>query len=498
MPEVRLLTLTGVGGSGKTRVALAVAEEIAGEYADGAHFVDLAPLAQPELVIGAVARALGMSEAGGQTVLETLVENLRDRETLLVTDNFEHVSAAAPAIAEVLAAAPGLNVLATSRAPLHLAAEREYPILPLELPSQARSSDPVALIQNEAVALFTARAQAVRPDFGVTSENAAAVVEICAAVDGLPLALELAAARMKLLSPDGLLERLRGRLDTLTARAQDVPERQRTIRATIDWSYDLVGQAERGLFAQLSVFAGDFSLEAAEAICAVDADTLELLVDSSLVQPAEEGRFRMLETVRQRAAERLEEEGDVDAVRRRHLQFFLERAEELRPSLRGAGAETSLVLVERDHDNFRAALAFARDERLAELQLRLARAIHRLWYTRGYLTEGRGWLEEALNADGPQPPHARAPALTAAAAIAWRQGDLEAAESYAAEGLEIFRGLGDEQELVGPLSILGVVAMSRDDFERARPLAEEMGLLARKVGDAYGLAMSLNNQAYIA
>ena len=323
----------------------------------------------------------------------------------------------------MLAAAPGLNVLATSRAPLHLAAEREYPILPLELPSQARSSDPVALIQNEAVALFTARAQAVRPDFGVTSENAAAVVEICAAVDGLPLALELAAARMKLLSPDGLLERLRGRLDTLTARAQDVPERQRTIRATIDWSYDLVGQAERGLFAQLSVFAGDFSLEAAEAICAVDADTLELLVDSSLVQPAEEGRFRILETVRQRAAERLEEEG---GSRRRQTSpsAVLPRAGRGASALSSRGRRRdSLVLVERDHDNFRAALAFARDEGLAEPQLRLARAIHRLWYTRGYLTEGRGWLEEALNADGPQPPHARAPALTAAAAIAWRQGE---------------------------------------------------------------------------
>ncbi|MBA2642927.1 MAG: winged helix-turn-helix domain-containing protein [Actinobacteria bacterium] len=498
LAEVRLLTLTGVGGSGKTRVALAVADELAGEYADGAHFVDLAPLARPELVIGATARALGVSEIGGQTVLDTLIEALRDREALLVTDNFEHVSAAAPAVAELLAAAPGLNVLATSRAPLRLAAEREYPILPLELPSQARTSDLAALVQNEAVALFTARAQAVRPGFEVTSENAAAVVAICAAVDGLPLALELAAARMKLLSPEGLLERLRGRLDTLTARARDVPERQRTIRATIDWSYDLIGSEERGLFAQLSVFAGGFSIEAAEAICAVDGRTLELLVDSSLVQPAEDGRLRMLETVRQRAAERLAEGEEANAVGRRHAEFFLELAEVLRPSLRGAGAETSLALVERDHDNFRAALVFARENGLVELQLRLARAIHRLWYTRGYLTEGRGWLEEALNADGPQPPRFRAPALTAAAAIAWRQGDLEAAEVYAAEGLEMFRDLGDEQELVGPLSILGVVAMSRDDYERALPLAEEMGLLARRVGDAYGLGMSLNNQAYIA
>jgi predicted ATPase/DNA-binding SARP family transcriptional activator len=498
-PDIRLVTLTGIGGTGKTRVALAVAQELAGEYADGAHFVDLAPLAQPELVIGTIARALGVSEAAGQTQLETLVETLRGRETLLVTDNFEHVLGAVSAVAGLLAAAPGVNVLATSRAALRLAAEHEYPIRPLELPSGAGTSDPAALAQNEAVALFVARAQAVRPDFKLTNENAAAVAAICAAVDGLPLALELAAARMKLLSPDRLVDLLRDRLDPLTARARDVPERQRTLRATIDWSYDLVGPAERGLFAQLSVFAGDFSIEAAEAIGAVDVHTLELLVDSSLVQPSGEGRFRMLETVRQRAAERLEELGDAEAVKQRHAEFFLELGEELRPSLRGGvGTETALDTVERDHDNFRSALAFLREQGLVELQLRLARAIHRLWYTRGYLTEGRGWLEEALDADGPQPPDLRAPALSAAAAIAWRQGDLEAAEAYAAEALEIFRSLGDEQEQVGALSILGVAAMSRDDFERALPLTEEMGLLARKVGDGYGLGVSLNNQAYVA
>jgi predicted ATPase len=497
-PDVRLVTLTGIGGTGKTRVALAVAEELSGEYAEGAHFVDLAPLAVPELVPAAIARALGVAETSGQRLEDTLAETLRDREALLVTDNFEHVLAAAPAVGELLGAAPAVKVLATSRASLRLAAEHEYPILPLELPTQIERSDPGALVQNEAVALFVARARALRPDFEVTQENAEAVAAICAAVDGLPLALELAAARMKLLSPEGLLERLRDRLDTLIARARDVPERQRTLRATIDWSYDLVSAEERSLFAQLSVFPGDFSIEAVEGICGVDMTTLERLLDSSLVQPVGDERFRMLETVRQRAAERLEEAGETEAVRRRHLEFFLDLAEELRPSLRGAGAETTLVLVERDHDNFRAALAFARDRGLVEVQLRLARAVHRLWYTRGYLSEGREWLEEALNADGPQPPRFRAPALTAAAAIAWRQGDLNAAEAYAAEGLEIFRQLGDEQELVGPLSILGVVAMSRDDFARARPLAEEMGVLARKVGDAYGLGMSLNNQAYIA
>jgi predicted ATPase len=498
LPDVRLVTLTGIGGSGKTRVALAVAEELAAEYADGAHFVDLAPIAQPELVVEAVARALGAPETGGQAMLESLTSAVRDADLLLVADNFEHVLDAAPSVAELLAAGPGVKVLATSRSPLRIVAEHEYPIFPLELPSATETPDPAALVQNEAVALFVARTRAVRPDFEVTRENAAAVAAICAAVEGLPLALELAAARMKLLAPESLLERLSDRLDTLTARARDVPERQRTLRATIDWSYDLVGSEERRLFAELSVFPGDFSIEAVEAICRVAVGTLEVLVDSSLVQPAGDGRLRMLEIVRQRAAERLEEEGDVDSVRSRHAEFFLKLGEELRPALRGARAETALRLVERDHDNFRAALAHARDRGLVELQLRLATAIHRIWYTRGYLSEGRGWLEAAVNAEGAQPPEHRVGALTATAAIAWRQGDLEAAETYAAEALEISRRLGAENEMVGPLSILGVVAMNRHDHARALPLAEEMAFVARKVGDSLGLGMSLNNQAYIA
>ena len=496
-PDVRLLTLTGVGGSGKTRVALAVAEELAAEYADGAHFVDLVPV-RPDLVISAIARALGVIDAGGGTVVDTLTEALRDRETLLVTDNFEHVLDAAPVIADLLAAAPMLNVLATSRAPLRLAAEREYAILPLELPKQDRELDPATLVQNEAVALFRARVQAVRSDFEVTTRNATAVAAICVAVDGLPLALELAAARMKPLSADGLLERLVGHLDTLSARARDVPERQRTIRATIDWSYDLVAESGRDLFARASVFPGDFSVEAAEAICAADMDTLELLVDSSLVQSAGEGRFRMLEIVRQRAAELLAESGEADAIRGRHLDFFLERAEELRPTLRGAGAEDSFRILEREHDNFRAALAYAHESSLVEPQLRLAYAIHRLWYLHGYLSEGRGWLEGALAAGGKPAPLLRARALSALGAIAWRQGDNDRAEAYVDEAVDILRQIGEEQELIGPLSVLGVLAMDRDDYERALVLHEEMGLLAREAGDTFGLAISLNNQAYAA
>ena len=498
LPEVRLLTLTGIGGSGKTRVALAVAADLRADYADGAHFLDLAPLRQPELVVGAIAHLLRVPETDGRTALEALAEALRDRELLLVADNFEHLLDAAPAVAALLAAVPGLDVLATSRAPLRLVAEREYPIRPLEVPSPESSLDISALARNEAVALFTARAQAVQPSFELTSQNVAAVAGICVAVDGLPLALELAAARMRVFTPAVLLQRLQGRLDTLTARARDVPERQRTIRAAIDWSYDLIRPPEQQLFARLSVFPGDFSLEAAEEICDATMETLEELVESSLLQPAGEGRFRMLEIVRQRAAEHLVEAGETDAVGRRHLDFFLELGEELRPSLRGAGSEAGFAVVEREHDNFRSAMVFARANGLNELQLRLARAIHRLWYMRGYLSEGRGWLEQALDADGPQPPRVRAQALAGLGAIAWRQGDLPAAESHASEALELFREHGEEQDLVGPLSVLGVVAASRDDYARASKLYDEMESLARAADDGYGVAMSFNNKAYAA
>ena len=498
MPEVHLLTLTGIGGAGKTRVALAVAADLREEYADGAHFLDLAPLRRPELVVGAIARLLSVPETDGRAALEALAEALRDRELLLVADNFEHLLDAVPAMAELLAAVPGLDVLATSRAPLRLAAEREYPIRPLEPPPLKGGIDLGTLGRNEAVALFTARAQAVQPSFQLTSENAEAVVGICVAVGGLPLALELAAAKMRLLPPATLLERLQGRLDTLTARARDVPERQRTIRATIDWSYDLIGLSEQHMFARLSVFPGDFSLEAAEKICDATMDTLEALVDSSLLQPAGEGRFRMLEIVRQRAAEYLVDAGGTETVGRRHLDFFLELGETLRPSLRGVGSEAGFATVEREHDNFRSAMVFARANGLNDVQLRLARAIHRLWYMRGYLSEGRDWLEEALAADGLHPPQVRAQALAGLGAITWRQGDLLAAESYASEALELLREHGEEQELVGPLSILGVVAASRDDYARAFELYEEMGSLARAVGDGYGLAMSFNNRAYAA
>ena len=496
-PHVRLLTVTGPGGTGKTRLAVAVAAELAPDYEDGAHFVDLAPLAEADLVPTAIAGALELGEVPGQTIVETLTERLGDRSLLLVLDNFEHVLTAAPVVAELLAAAPRTTVLATSRAPLRLAAEHEYPLFPMELPSATQTVDPAALANNEAVALFAARTRATLPTFSVDDDNAAAVVEICKTLDGLPLALELAAARMKLLTPDALLERLRDRPELLTSRARDVPERQRTLRATIDWSHELLEEPGRLLFMRLSVFAGGFSLQATEKVCGAEVEVLEQLVDSSLVQPAGPGRFRMLDTVRRHAAERLEESGSAGETRLRHAEFFAAVAEEHAPLLRGAGAGDALAALSLELDNFRTALAFAQESGLVELQLRITRALHRFAYLRGHLNEGRAWLEAALSAEGHQPRLLRALALDAAGSIAWRQADLEAAHARAAEALELMRQGGEELELRGPLSTLSVVAMDRGDYDGARPYQDEIARLARRFGDGYGLASALNNQAYI-
>jgi predicted ATPase/DNA-binding SARP family transcriptional activator len=495
--DVRLLTITGHGGTGKTRLAVAAAAEVDSEYEDGAHFVDLVPLSDADLVPAAIAGAIGLAEVPDETLLETLKVRLRGRRLLLVVDNFEHVLQAAPVIAELLGAAPRVAVLATSRGPLRLAAEHEYPLSPMELPSPRQTADPAALAHNEAVALFVARTRAMLPSFSLDQGNAAAVVEICTVLDGLPLAIELAAARTKLLPPDALLARLHDRLDLLSTRARDVPERQRTLRATIDWSYELLEQAARSVFAGLSVFAGGFTLEAAEAVCETDVEVLEQLVDSGLVQPAGTGRFRMLDTVARRAAERLEEAATTLGTRQRHAEFFVGLAEQYAPLLRGADAGKALAVLSVELDNFRAAIAFTQASGLVELQLRLTRALHRFAYLRGLLNEGRAWLEDALSAEGDAPPLLRALALDAAGSVAWRQGELEAAESRSSEALALMRQLGEERELRGPLSTLGVVAMDRDDYEGARRYQEELNGLSRKFGDGYGLAVALNNQAYI-
>src|SRR3712207_5734721 len=368
--EVRLLTLTGAGGTGKTRLGLHAAAELTGEFEDGVFFVSLAAIRDPQLVVPAVARMLGVKEAGGQPLLESLEYYLDEKHILLMVDNFEQVLEAAPMVTELLSTAPNLKVLATSRIPLRLYGEHEYSVPPLALPDPRRSPSVERLTQYEAVRLFVERAQAAKADFSETNENAPAVAEICYRLDGLPLAIELAAARIKVLSPQKMLERLGNRLKLLTGGARDLPERQRTLRSTIEWSYGLLGEGEKVFFARLSVFAGGRTLEAIEAICDAESDLpvdvldgLGSLVDKNLLKQEEgvgrEPRFVMLETIHEYAREKLQESEEGEDIRRLHAEYFLALAEEADPGLEeGAQQAVWVERLEEEHDNIRAALSW--------------------------------------------------------------------------------------------------------------------------------------------
>jgi predicted ATPase/DNA-binding SARP family transcriptional activator len=476
--DVRLLTLTGPGGTGKTRLGLAAATKLEAELRDGAVFVDLAPLRDPELVTTTIAHAAG-AEAPD---VETLADLLRERELLLVLDNFEHLLEAAPLVSRLLSAAPGIGVLATSRTALRLSGEHEYVVPPLALA--------------EAVELFTARATAVDSDFR-RDGNDKLLADICSALDCLPLALELAAARTRLLGLDDLRERLGRRLQLLTAGATDVPERHRTLRATIEWSHDLCSPEEQLLFRRIGVFAGGFTLDAAEKVCGASLEELSALVEQSLVR-RRDGRFRMLETVREYAQERLRAGGEQAELRGRHADFFLSLAERLAPNLRGEGAEEAVEQLEREHDNLRAALDYMAESDATEEQLRLGNALARFWYIRGYAAEGRRRLEAALSGAGRYEPEHRAGALRAAGLLTWRQGDWDTAERYAAEGLSLAREIGDVENEISSLSVLAAVVQSRDEREQARELQEEYVRLARRLGRPNHISIGLNNLASIA
>jgi len=495
--DVRLVTLMGPGGTGKTRLALEAARELEGELADGGVFVDLAPLEDPADVLAAVARALSVGEAHGSTV-DSVKEALHDKTLLLLLDNFERVDEAAPVVSDLLAAAPGLQVLATSRAALRLSGEYEFPVPPLRVPGLEDARRLEALGRNEAVSLFAARAQAVRHDFRLTAENAAAVVEICIALEGLPLALELAAARCKQLSPQALAARLGERLDVLTGGPRDRPARQQTLRATIEWSYELLGGPQRELFDALGVFAGGCTLAAAEAVCGAAAEEVEALADRSLVQREEHDgtpRFRMLETVREFAVERLEAHGTAAAaVRRRHADYFTALAEEAGTALwdpvQGPNRAFWLDRLELDYGNLRAALAWA-DRHDAETELRIAAGLFDFWASRCYFEEGRTWLERALaQAEGVASP-VRAKALHAAAFLALDQGDYARCNELGEESLELYRALGDPEGIGRTVHMLGQAAAVAGDRVRAIALAEESLALARELGHIRGIIVSL-------
>src|SRR5829696_8319575 len=403
---LRVLTLTGPGGIGKTRLGLQVGAELLDEFEEGVFFVALAPITDPALVPSAIAEALGVVEAADQPLEEALKDYLRSKELLVLLDNFEQVLGGAPLVGQLLSACPKLKVLATSRSVLRVYGEQEYPVPPLELPSPGRLPPIDRLSQYEAVRLFIERAKAAKPDFSVTDENAPAVAAICARLDGLPLAIELAAARIKLLTPAAMLERLGSRLKLLGGGARDLPERQRTLRGTIEWSHALLDEGEQVLFARLAVFSGGRTLEAIEAVCDAKGDLpmdalegVSSLLDKSLLRqeegPEGEPRFVMLETIHEYTRERLGASGEAEEVRRLHAEYFLALAEEAEAELSGADQLAYLERLEAEHDNFRAALTWSL-ERASVTALRMAAALARFWEKRSYFSEGSSWLEAAV------------------------------------------------------------------------------------------------------
>ena len=504
----RLVTLTGPGGVGKTRLALRVIEELAGGFADGAVFVPLAAVADPGLVPATIARELGVHESGDRPVLVSLIGLLRDRTLLLVLDNFEQVLPAASAVSELLAACPKLVVVCTSRAALHLSGECEFPVPPLALPSKAPAAKE-ASTESEAVRLFALRARAVNPGFAITLETAPIVAAICRRLDGLPLAIELAAARTKILSPPALLARLEGRLDLLAHGPRDLPARQRTMRDAVAWSYDLLGDAERALFRRLSVFVGGFTLEAAEPVATLGeqqtADTFEevaALVDHSLVRLAEapdgEPRFELLETIRAFGLERLAESGEEVATRNAHAAYFLAAASDACDTFEGSERSLATARVALEHDNLRAALAWAVESGDAETAQQLATHLARFWVVLGAVNEGRAWLDRAVALNGPSAVATRVDALCWAAQFASHQNAIERAELLAGEALTIAREHGYDRGEAMAVHQLGQVAHRRGDLVSAATRYEEAVIGFRRLDEPIWVGVSLRDLGVVA
>jgi predicted ATPase/DNA-binding SARP family transcriptional activator len=489
----RLVTLTGPGGTGKTRLGLAVADVLEPELRDGAVFVSLAPVSSPELLVPTIAEALDVRE-GARSLAEGVIEHLRERRLLLVLDNFEQLLAAAPFVGELLAAAPRLWILATSRAPLRLAAEREYPVPPFDTPDAELPFE--ELVKTDALRLFAARARAVDPGFELDGASAPEVARVCSRLDGLPLAIELAAARAKLLAPAEILERLEREPHLLPSGPRDAPARQRTLAATIHWSYDLLGLDERQAFVRLGVFVGGCTLEAAEGVCDLTLESLGALVDNNLLR-RRDGRFLMLETVRRFAVERLEEAG-ADELRRRHAEWLTEFAETMQErTLAGEDITVWMDRIQPEHDNIRAALAWSLEHE-PELTLRLASSLRLFWEVRGNFREGLQWIEEALPYAGDMSAEVRFRALAGSGAIATRLGDLDLAQERKEAALALGREVGDELWIARELSDLGTVWAMREDYQTASEMFEESAALFRKLDVPSRLGMVLSNLGHIA
>jgi predicted ATPase/DNA-binding SARP family transcriptional activator/DNA-binding CsgD family transcriptional regulator len=497
----RLLTLTGSGGSGKTRLALEVARDLVGLYPDGVWLVELASISEPALLVQVVANALRVRELPGRPVTETLVDDLKTKQMLLLLDNCEHLIDASAHLADtLLSSCPHLKILATSREPLGMGGEAIWRVPSLAAPHTDRLPTTGELTRYAAVRLFLDRARLRLPDFELTQENTGVVARMCGRLEGIPLAIELATARMGTLAVEQVAGRLEDSLGLLTGGSRTAEPRQRTLRATLDWSHGLLSEGERKLFRNLSAFAGGFTLEAAEAVGpggGGEADILDLLsklVDKSLVIAEASNdrrvRYRMLEPVKQYARERLKESEESDAALRRHAAFFLALAEEAEPKLKGTHQEEWLERLEAEHDNFRAALSWAVEQGEAELGLRLGAALVEFWHLHTHHNEARRWLEDAL-AKGGGSPSARMKALERACFLVWEQGDYERAVALGEEGLVLARRLEDSTSAAAILVNLGSVAMSRMEVDRASALLEEAVAMCRASGDDWGLSHAL-------
>jgi len=563
-PQTKLLTLTGPGGTGKTRLSLQVAALALEQFKDGVFFVPLTAISDPALVPSAIAGALCITEIGSRPVIEDVKEYLRQRELLLVLDNFEQVVSASQVVSDLIASSPQLKVLVTTREILHVYGEQEYPVPPLQLPPRVQSGSQrlpslEELARYESVRLFVERARGVKPGFELAEDNAAAIAEIAKRLDGLPLAIELAAARVKLLTPQAILARLDSRLKVLTSGARALPARQQTLRGAIDWSYDLLSPQERTLFRRMGIFVGGCTFEGAEAVCSGGVrpagspptpdpqpltpleddvlDGLSSLVDKSLLRQVEtedgEARFVMLETIREYALEKLVEEGEIEAVRRAHANYYLLVAEEENKKIQRPRQREALQTLEAEHDNLRAVLEWSlTGEGERESGLLVGTSLHRFWHIAGHLSEGRRWME-ALLAGPSERTSVRARALYAAGYVTFLLGDVTAARpfleesrsiaseiddklglAYASymlgavlafggnaegvainnEGVALFRELGEEAKpgLALGLMTAGVVTFLGENYEVARGLLEEGQAVAKELGDYYAYAQTSN------
>jgi predicted ATPase/DNA-binding SARP family transcriptional activator len=489
--DVRLVTLTGPGGTGKTRLALAIAAELAPELAGGAVFVDLAPVSDPALLPTGIAQALGVDAA--DDALAAVADEIGNRPLLLVLDNLEQLLPEVTAVASLLAAAPRLCILATSRAPLRLSGEHEYPVPPLSVPAAASSFEEVA--DTDAVHLFLARARAVDPSFALTDENVRAVAAICRRLDGLPLALELAAARTRLLPPDELERRLADALELLVEGARDLPPRQQTLRATLDWSWELLDESQRDALARLSVFAGGAPLDAAQAVVA-SLEHVADLVEHGLLRRVD-GRLVLLETIRAYALERLREAAAEEDARRRHAAHFLGVADRLYPELVDGDVEAAIAELDREHENLLAALTWAADAGDVATEVGLVTDLRVYWAIRGTLGEARRLFERAI-ADSADDPRLHAQALYHGASFAMRRGDLATARTEWQTALELFRGLGDEEEQARCIAELGSVALAEGALDLAEQHYREAAAAFAAQGKRMREAAALGNLAAIA